>query len=101
MIKKFKRITAYFLISLLLFSLMPGIRSHAAASESEKEALSSMKKVAENDHLILYFDEAETTVAVYVKESGDVWFSNPVGSEDDPIASGYQKKQLRSQLSFR
>ena len=101
MIKKFKRITAYFLISLLLFSLMPGIRSHAAASESEKEALSSMKKVAENDYLILYFDEAETTVAVCVKESGDVWFSNPVGSEDDPIASGYQKKQLRSQLSVR
>ncbi|MCR5055170.1 MAG: hypothetical protein K6A69_10040, partial [Lachnospiraceae bacterium] len=106
MIKKFFKKTAYVLLLSMILSLVPAgsVLASESGSEnlaSEKEALSSMKKVAENDSLELFFNEEDTSVAVKVKESGDIWFTNPCEADDDPVASAYQKRQLKSQLSVR
>ncbi|MCR5823914.1 MAG: hypothetical protein K6G60_05720 [Lachnospiraceae bacterium] len=59
----------------LLLSVSPAV---SVKAEMKPETVpSEMEKVAENDDLILYLDKKETNVAVYVKKSGDVWFSNP------------------------
>ncbi|MCR5278978.1 MAG: hypothetical protein K6E19_06015 [Lachnospiraceae bacterium] len=104
--KSFTKI-AYSLLLSLTLATIPGLGVMAAdadaatASASDKEALSSMKKIAENEALELYYDEEETDIAVRVKETGDVFLSNPAAADDDPIASAYQKRQLKSQLSVR
>ncbi len=98
--KKHISFAACIMIVSLLLSLAP-VSPVRAASSTENEAISGMKKVAENENLILYLDEEETDVAVYVKESGDIWFSNPPEAESDAFASTYQKRQLKSQLFIR
>ena len=60
---------------------------------------SRMKMVAENDALQLYFDETETDIAVRVKDSGTVWYSNPVNGSQDEQATAFYKKMMKSQLS--
>ena len=67
----------------------------------EEGYLDKMKRIAENAALELYFDEAETGVAVRVKESGDIWFSNPPGASEDPAASPYYQRQMKSQFSIQ
>lgn len=68
---------------------------------ADDKAPSGMKKAAENDSLILYVDEEETDIAVLVKSSGDLWYSNPTDSKNDEMASPYQKRQLKSQIFLR
>ncbi len=84
---------------ILLFSVTPAVPAKAETNSSEIP--SDMKKVAENESLALYFDEKETDIAVLVKKSGDVFFSNPQDTDSDTVASPYQKKQLKSQISVR
>ncbi len=99
--KPIKKI-AYLLLLSLIASAVPAAGARAGENDTaEKETLSSMKKIAENEALELYYDETETDVAVRVKETGDLWFSNPVNAEDDTVASSYQQRQLKSQLSVR
>ncbi len=99
---KFIRKTAYVLLLSLLASAIPATASYGKGEDSsEREALSSMTKIAENDSLELFFDEKETDVAVRVKASGDIWFSNPVNADQDKIASAFQQRQLKSQISVR
>ena len=64
----------------------------------EEEAIKSMKKVAENDDLVMYLNETDTTVAIRDKQSNGLWFSNPVDEEEDTFSSGYYQKILKSQL---
>ena len=59
-----------------------------------------MKLAAENDYLALYIDERETDVAVAVKASGDIWYSNPPAALEDEGASAYYQKQMKSQISL-
>ncbi|MBR6359198.1 MAG: hypothetical protein IKS11_06060 [Lachnospiraceae bacterium] len=97
--KKGHIITACLLIIALLFSMVPAVP--ARADEVPSGIPGKMKQVAENDSLILYLDEEETSIAVYVKENGDVWFSNPVDADSDTSASDYQKNPLKAQLFVR
>ena len=60
---------------------------------------SRMKMVAENDALQLYFDETETDIAVRVKDSGTVLYSNPVNGSQDEQATAFYQKMMKSQLS--
>ncbi len=71
------------------------------ADRAKKPGLDGMVWAAENDSLILYIDETETDVAVKVKATGDIWYSNPTDAEEDPIASGFNQRQLKSQVSVR
>ena len=52
--------------------------------------------VMENDRLLFEMDPTTTQFTVTDKESGMVWFSNPEGAEDDPIALKTEKNKLRS-----
>ena len=74
-----------------------GIELYAA----DLEAPEGMKLVTENRELALYIDEASTAVAVVVKETGDIWYSNPQGIDADTVASAYHKGLMRSQFSIR
>ena len=67
----------------------------------QKAFLGNMKLIAENDVLELYFDETETDVAVRTKETGDIWFSNPLEASSDTIASVYYQNQMKSQFSIQ
>lgn len=69
-----------------------------AAKEAVPER---MKLVAETDTLELYLDEEKTDIAVKVKATEDIWFSNPIKAEEDENASDYYKKLMNSQFSIR
>ncbi len=74
----------------------------AAAVQAELEGfLGEMRLIAENASLELYFDELETDVAVKVKATGDIWFSNPPKASEDAGASAFYQRQMKSQFSIR
>ena len=63
--------------------------------------LNGYKKVTENEYLVLYLNYDTTELAVQVKESGDIWFSNPPGREkDEKVARGSDKDALNAQFSL-
>ncbi len=119
--KRVLRVTALLLMTALLVSLSVSQNASAdtpAATALYKEddyspstmtdeeraaqpGLGDMTWVAENDSLAMYIDEEETDVAVVVKATGDVWYSNPPDAEDDPIASDYNRRQLKSQIQLQ
>lgn len=68
---------------------------------AKKPDLDGMTWAAESDSLVLYIDEELTSVAVQVKATGDVWYSNPQQAEADPVASDYNRRQLMSQIGLR
>lgn len=80
----------------------PPVSSEMTDKErAKKPGLDGMTWAAESDSLILYIDEEQTSVAVQDKATGDVWYSNPSQAEEDPIASDYNRRQLKSQISLR
>ena len=60
-----------------------------------------MEMIASDGELELWLDEEEADFAVRVKETGDIWFSNPQGAEEDPAASSYYKGVMKSQFSVQ
>lgn len=64
-------------------------------SDTEVEG---MELVAETDVLKLYLHMTTTEFAVYDKRTGEITYSNPVGRENDAIASGRNKVALNSQF---
>ena len=61
---------------------------------------SSEPIVMENDQLKFTMDPTTTQFCVEVKETGKVWYSNPEGGADDPIALTSEKGKLMSTLSM-
>lgn len=70
-------------------------------TQAEANKLGEMKLAAENEFLSLFLDEKETSIAVQKKSTGQVWFSNPIDADTDPIASPYAKQKLKSQFTVR
>lgn len=68
-----------------------------ALSDSGKE-VADMVLAAENDTLKLYADMETATVAVVDKRNGQITYSNPLGADNDEIASTTNKNYLKSQL---
>lgn len=54
--------------------------------------------VLENDKLKFVMDAATTQFNVTVKETGEVWYSNPQGAAEDPIAFTMEKNKMQSTL---
>ncbi|MBR6381491.1 MAG: hypothetical protein IKS07_07460 [Lachnospiraceae bacterium] len=54
--------------------------------------------VVENDYLKLEMDAKTTQIAVTVKSSGKVWYSNPIGCDTDPLALSDEKYKIQSPL---
>jgi hypothetical protein len=67
-------------------------------SPEEQSALSAMELAADNESLMLYMNRETAEIAVKDKRDGYIWFSNPVGRSDDPIASPLYKSELSSQV---
>jgi len=64
----------------------------------EQARLAGMKAIAQNDQLVLHYNEETTEIAVTELKSGQTWYSNPVDRLDDSIASQYEQGMLSSQL---
>lgn len=54
----------------------------------------------ENDAAVLYLNSETTELAVQLKATGSVWYSNPVNRSQDPLARGSVADELNSQLVF-
>lgn len=52
--------------------------------------------VMENDELKFVMDADTTQFSVTVKETGEVWYSNPQDADDDPLAFTIEKSKLKS-----
>ena len=68
------------------------------AKSDASPSVAGMQLAAENDFLKLYIDTKTAETAVYDKRSGVTVYSNPVNSEDDPLAGKTHKAYLQSQL---
>lgn len=96
---RFKRISAFIIAAALL---LPHTAAYAddGGEAAPASALSSMKKVAENDFLALYISEETTEAAVKDKKTGFVWYTNPEDRSADPKAASINKDRLSSQISI-
>ena len=66
-----------------------------------KAGLSDFELVTDNGCLELYINESTTEIAVQVKETGDIWYSNPSDRQTmENLARGAAKERLNSQLSI-
>lgn len=52
----------------------------------------------ENDHMLFEMDGATTQFTVTDKSSGTVWYSNPEGAQEDPLATVTEKGKLQATL---
>ena len=55
--------------------------------------------IMENDQLVFEMDGSTTQFTVTNKNTGKVWYSNPVGREKDPIAKGINAELLSSTMT--
>lgn len=92
---------------LLVFLLLAGVLFGCSKEEAEKEfeiyyydadACKDTEFKLENDELIFELDKTTTQFTVTQKSTGKVWYSNPVGGADDPLADGASKKLLQSTI---
>ncbi|MGN0553666.1 MAG: DUF5696 domain-containing protein [Oscillospiraceae bacterium] len=58
---------------------------------TEEEALAAAELVAENDKLALYVNKSEVTLALVDKNTGKIWWSNPINAD----ASSGKKAQIQ------
>lgn len=88
-------------ILLMFVSLLSGC-SKTEAETHYIESYAYMKSdsiyILENDNLIFEMDPSTTYFTVTDKSTGTIWYSNPVDAEDDKIAYGEYKNQLKSTL---
>ena len=54
--------------------------------------------VMENDNLVFTMDPLTTQFTVKVKKTGKIWYSNPVGAEEDPLALATEQANMKSTL---
>ena len=65
---------------------------------SDKRAPKGMSLVAEDDGAALFFDTVSAKIAVLDKKTDNIFYSNPINSDTDKIATGANKAKLESQL---
>ncbi len=65
---------------------------------TSEQALAECKLYAESDALELYVNESTGVFATKVKSNGYVWWSNPYDVDNDPIANGSKKDDLKSAM---
>lgn len=90
-------LASFTFVCMLILSF--GIHTNAATEEEEK--LKSMKLVSENSFLELYINEEDTLIGVKIKKSGDIWFTNPINGDEDPLATPYNKELMKSHFSLK
>ena len=84
----------YALRLLCVFSLSIFLYGTALADEVAPD----FELQAENAYLALYLNEQSAAVAVLVKASGSVWYSNPIDWENDRRVGGINREFIQSQI---
>lgn len=84
------------LLTSILVTLLPNITF--AKDNDSIDAMDNMTLVSENNKLGLYINEEDTSIAVIDKESGNIWYSNPIDTDKDTVSTSYYLKQLKAQL---
>lgn len=72
-----------------------------AAGKQAEQIPERMELIASDERLELWLDEKMADFAVRVKDTGDLWFSNPQGADEDPKASNYYKGAMKAQFSVQ
>lgn len=81
-------------------ALSPPLGKRGTPNTPEEQAkLAQMERVADNAYLSLYLDRATAEIAVKDKREDYAWFSNPVGRENDKLASPLYKAEMSSQVT--
>lgn len=104
-IKSFiKSLIAPVIVLLLVIGVVVSVRATKTEEEEEEiielQAFSgdeSSEYVLESDKLKLTMD-AQTHFSIEVKDTGAMWYSNPVDADSDPIALTLEKQKLQSTL---
>ncbi|WP_042197766.1 DUF5696 domain-containing protein [Paenibacillus camerounensis] len=73
--------------------------SELAALPDASGGVNGMLLAAEDAELSLYYNAETTEIAVKDKRTGQLWYSNPEGRNEDALASGFEKELLSSQLT--
>ncbi|KUP25653.1 DUF5696 domain-containing protein [Paenibacillus sp. DMB5] len=73
--------------------------SELAALPDSSGGVPGMILAADDAELSLYYNAETTEIAVKDKRSGQIWYSNPEGRNEDTLASGFEKELLSSQLT--
>ena len=76
------------------------INSFAEVVEEKTQVLSEMKKISENKEYELHVNLENGEFAVIVKKTGHIWWSNPLGKDDDKKAKDIWKTSLKSQIIY-
>lgn len=92
---KIKKILALLLVCAALLSLFS-----VTASALDPIVVEGYKEIAENEHNILFLDEATGNVAIKNKATDTLWYSCPPDYKSDNDTSGIEKTNLRSPLVF-
>lgn len=92
------------LASLILFVFVPiysereisfGRKSHVINYEGNEKPV-----ILENDELRFEMDPGTSQFTITNKDNGQVWYSNPLDAENDPIAGGVNKEFLSSTITI-
>lgn len=87
--------------SLILSTSLVAFAEPIPQSQVQTVALSvpdTYEMAAENKAFVLYAEKKTGKIALQIKETGYIWYSNPLGSENDTVAGGDLKKRLDAQV---
>lgn len=74
--------------------------AESAGAGAEAEPGAQLELAAENEALALYVNRSTAEIAVRQKSSGALWYSNPPGRADDPLATEHNRKKLGAQFEL-
>lgn len=67
--------------------------------KTDEEVMAEMKLAVENDKLALYYNDEEVTIALVDKNTGKIWWSNPINA-DASAGKPAQKQELKSGMTL-
>ncbi len=95
-------VLAGFAVLCTLIPLQPVRAAENEAAQNQAGQIPErMELIASDGNLELWLDEEAADFAVKVTDTGDVWFSNPPGADEDAKASNYYKGVMKSQFSVQ
>ncbi|MDE7288549.1 MAG: hypothetical protein K2N71_03465, partial [Oscillospiraceae bacterium] len=66
---------------------------------TDEQVMAEMKLAAENDKLALYYNDKDIRVALVDKNTGEIWWSNPINA-DASAGKAAQKQELKSGMTL-
>ncbi len=66
---------------------------------TDEQAMAEMKLAAENSKLALYYNDKDITIALQDKNTGKIWWSNPINA-DASAGKAAQKQELKSGMTL-